>query len=308
MKLQRYITERRGDFGLTEREGQELRQIMDVLEDNCKYFIREWEKAKIGRFLYRGSAQKSKTILSIKPRKNRYPKDMPSSLHEAFDEMFKAEYGWYARSEGIFCTSKKSMAKAYGQPNLFFPAGKYDYLWSSRIPDLYSEIEGTDLYYYDKYDYGDNFDFEDEWEDEYGKDSGEGSWSWQGDMYDSIDDIVEEIIEEDDDLSNDDWDNVKDEVIDEAEWIPGMSLDDYSRDKMDDKDEEIMDEIKRLVNSYQKDDLRSAIRSGNEVMFGCKKYYLVNTKYEDGLSKLLGVPAEDAMKQLKLFPSSRRRR
>lgn len=306
MKLQKYITERK-EFGLTEKENQELRQILDILEDDCKYFIREWQKTNLG-FLYRGYGFSPRIINSIKPRRDRYSKDIPEILHEHFDEIFKAKFGWGARSEGVFCTSKESMAKSYGHSSFFFPAGKYQYLWSPNIDDLYAKVEGglDDYTDYDlsSYDYE---DYEDDWGDEYGVNK-DGSWSYKGDEYDSVDDIVEEIIEDDDDLSEDDWDDVENEVEKEAEWLPGMSLEDYAFDLLETRKREIEDQIFKIVNSYKNKDLRGAIKSENEMMFRCKKYYLVNTKFEDGLSELLGVPPKGAMKQLKMFPSRRSKR
>lgn len=299
MKLQKYITERRGEFGLTERENQELRQILDILEDSCKYFIREWQKTKLS-FLYRGSNVSGlRTIISIRSRKDRFPKDISSELHETFDDMFKAKFGWYARSEGVFCTSNQIMAKAYGHVNFFFPVGKYQYIWSPKIDDLYGQVEGD-------FDINDYEYFEYDWKNEYDIDSGNGEWSYNGDLYEYIDDIVQDIIDNDDDLSEDDWEDVKDEVDNEAEWVPEMSLEDYTHDMIETRKMELEDQISIIINSYKDKDLRGAIKSGHEIMFECKRYYLVNPKFENGLSELLGVPPKGAPKQLKLFPRGKR--
>jgi hypothetical protein len=65
---------------------------------------------------------------------------MPLHLHKLLDTIFFEQHGWKARSEGVFVTHDQHTASNYGWGALFFPTGKYQYLWNPNIPDLYRSI------------------------------------------------------------------------------------------------------------------------------------------------------------------------
>lgn len=72
-------------------------------------------------------------------RKDRVPKHSSKALHDAADNFFFAKYKWKARSESMFCSSDKFTAKSYGEPYYVFPIGKFKFLWSPEVDDLYTE-------------------------------------------------------------------------------------------------------------------------------------------------------------------------
>lgn len=70
-------------------------------------------------------------------RSDRKPRDMPKDLHNLLDKTFLEMFGWKARSEGVFVTSGATWEGE--KDSLFFPIGKFKYIWSPRINDLYME-------------------------------------------------------------------------------------------------------------------------------------------------------------------------
>ena len=154
MKLQKYLTE----TGTTDIIVENGPRIWQKLKKDCKPFLKEYKKTgHVGkRVIYRGSTavgvdtKKFGGIRTVFPRADRHPKDMPPGLHNKFDNDFNDRHGWYPRSEGVFTTSKKSIALQYGKPFLFYPIGKYKYLWTEETDDLYSFADGNNLLNYDE--------------------------------------------------------------------------------------------------------------------------------------------------------------
>ena len=60
-------------------------------------------------------------------------------LSKELDKVFKNKFGWKARSEGVFSVGDKSSTFLYGRPFYFFPIGRYKYLWSTHIGDLFCD-------------------------------------------------------------------------------------------------------------------------------------------------------------------------
>jgi hypothetical protein len=301
MKLQRYLTE---TTGLIVENGP---IIWKKLIKNCRPFLKEYKNTGfVGKkIIYRGSSavgvdtKKYSGIREIIPREDRRPKDMPSALHQKFDEDFYNRHNWYARSEGVFTTAKKATAQSYGRPFLFYPIGKYKYLWTKETEDLYSFADGENLLGYgdDTWDdYSGDYEAEDNYEREYGEGSGSGHWEYKGEEVSDYradrDDVEAEMKEREGDEYE--WG--------EIEWIPEVSWDDYLIQKNEEDRERQEDEIWNMVKSYTNKDLRGAIASNHEIMFQCKSYYIVSTLYKDFLDDMM----LSGIYQLKLpFPSFR---
>lgn len=109
--------------------------IMRVIERDCKPFLKEFDQP-----LYRGTNKEIETFGKIKARTNRRPKDTPLELHDTLNELFYNKFGWYVRSEGTFVARNKSMSGSYGDKYYFLPIGRYKYVYSNDVYDLYSDV------------------------------------------------------------------------------------------------------------------------------------------------------------------------
>jgi len=121
-----------------ESDERERSDLINDIHDKCNKFL----KLSLGLPLYRGkkgySIEKYKIITS---RTDRTPVDMPIEYHELLDEQFESEFGWKARSEGVFATHDFRQANAYGMVYFFFPIGDFKYIWSPKIRDLYIHLD-----------------------------------------------------------------------------------------------------------------------------------------------------------------------
>lgn len=112
-------------------------EIMDMIKKDCQPFLRSRDK---GQFLWRGSEKQVDSYKKLTPRTDRKPKDMFQERHEKLDKAFDKIFGWKARSQGVFCYGSPTYAESYGEPFLVFPIGKFKFLWSPTIKDLYVQI------------------------------------------------------------------------------------------------------------------------------------------------------------------------
>ena len=134
MRLQQYINDELNENFMID----DYNEMLNIIKKDCSNFLKEFGNTAI----YRGTKdiKKDNTLIRMKSRIDRMPKDTPKHLHDLMDELFKKYHGWKARSEGVFVTKYFSDAEAYGTPALFFPKGNYKYLWSEDIDDLYVDI------------------------------------------------------------------------------------------------------------------------------------------------------------------------
>ena len=131
MKLKQYLIENK--------------TLYDVKQD-CKPFLSKYSKLlKNEQFLWRGSDKIIRGIGHVVTRKNRKPTDTTIDLHNKLDELFKKRFGWKARSEGVFCTGKLTSAASYGHPYIMIPAGKFEFIWSPMVWDLFDELRNQEL-------------------------------------------------------------------------------------------------------------------------------------------------------------------
>jgi len=136
MRLQQFIFESK-DITIDD--------IKQIKKECAEYF---YESRFINRNypMYRRMKRKIRTYDIIIPRKNRKPLDTPKEIHDKFDELFKKEFGWKVRSEGVFC-SGDAPSSAYGDLYYIFPIGKFKYVWSPDIRDLTVELEHFGILY-----------------------------------------------------------------------------------------------------------------------------------------------------------------
>jgi hypothetical protein len=120
--------------------------IISMIRKDCQPFLKEMKGSR--SLLYRGSDQPVDGIEKIVPRNNRIPKNTPLKLHKQLDIVFKKGFGWKARSEGVFVSFDEVEAEFYGETYLFFPIGKYKYVWSSIYRDLTRHYNIDDFKYF----------------------------------------------------------------------------------------------------------------------------------------------------------------
>jgi hypothetical protein len=131
MRLQQYITES------TELTPENWEELKSAINKDCKPFIKEIKGAN--NLLLRGVKPydvpmvfKTKTV-----RKDRKPRLVDKELHKRIGKLSKKLFGWNIREEGIFTTISFSVARHWGQPIIVFPIGKFKYVWSDDVKDLY---------------------------------------------------------------------------------------------------------------------------------------------------------------------------
>lgn|SRR5574343_1902454 len=119
---------------------EDLETIIKILKKNVKpSFLNAVKQAH--SFLYRGSKHDEiDGILQLSRRKDRVPMSMNDKVHNTLDRLFLKKFGWKARSEGVFVTGSVKQAYFYGSTHLFFPIGKYRFIWSPTVYDLFSDM------------------------------------------------------------------------------------------------------------------------------------------------------------------------
>lgn len=125
------------------KEKDELDNIIKTIKNDCGPFLKEFHNMlRKGEYLYRGKDEIIDGMKKVIPRKNRRPLDTPIKLHDMLDSLFEMKFGWKARSEGVFVTTNHGTAMSYGEGSsyAFFPIGKYSYIWSPSIKDLYMKL------------------------------------------------------------------------------------------------------------------------------------------------------------------------
>lgn len=141
MKLQLYLNE--ASMKITDMD-----EIVSIIKKDCQPFLNEFTNIQ-GNPVYRGTNKNMKdtNIIKVRSRTKRKPKDIPPHLHELLDKLFLKHHGWKARSEGVFVTHHRGSASDYGWPALFFPKGKYQYLWNGDVEDLYPSLRTKVAYH-----------------------------------------------------------------------------------------------------------------------------------------------------------------
>jgi hypothetical protein len=134
MKFQNYVVE--------EQKG--LAYYIPKIQKECKPFLKQI-KGAAGTLTRHQKA--IGPVFKKTTRKNRRPLDTPLKFHTLLDNWFKENFGWKARSSGLFCWGTPFPLLASGW--MVFPAGNFKYVWSSKIKDLYQyfmmEIDKGDI-------------------------------------------------------------------------------------------------------------------------------------------------------------------
>jgi len=292
MRLIKYINEEKqlkfNFFRQFEKEDKITRTIKQFEKDVKPWFSYCKKQRVKNKFLWRGGDVVVKDFIKLKTRTDREPTDMCIEMHNFFDEKFYNKFKIHARSQTVFCFPSLKAAKHYGsKQNIIIPIGKFDYIWSPKIDDLFSHIE-NETYYDDmcknSYDY--NSDYDDEYESEYGE-SMNGVWMYNGDstdesdLSDAVNTVIQDMIDSGEIDEDDDDDEIIYQIEDNLVWQPEVSLDEFIENKIFESEQEAEDIIDNnyIMNKKFKDLMDNITYRSNEIMLNCKSYYIINEDF-----------------------------
>ena len=245
-------------------EDKKFAEISSMIQRDCKPFLKEIKGGK--SLLFRGNKRRINDISKVRSRlKDRIPSDTLKEIHNHMNKLYNNEFGWPVRN-GIFATGNFNTTKSYGNGYIFFPIGKYEFVWSPDVEDFFTQLEDDNEYlvYYPE-NYFDDYKIKQDWEN-----SDDGNWEYDGHSVDNDNpnDIIYEL-----DIDEEDYDD------DLLEWIPLITFEDYRNEVYERFEEERDEYFQNLSSLYMNNDLSNAIKSNHEVMFNCKEYYLISNKF-----------------------------
>lgn len=155
MRLTRYLTEKTDHY-----IEDHYNEILNTIKTDCKPWLSE-----MSHLVYRGMKDIG-PFAKKSVRTDRRPTDSSKYLHNLGDEVFKEEFGWKARSEGLFVAKYISQAMGYaniaGGGNIYtvFPIGSYKYIYSDEIADYFTIYDNPTLPLNNTYINSEDFEFD----------------------------------------------------------------------------------------------------------------------------------------------------
>ena len=117
---------------LNEQDDMTDEQIKQIIQRDCAPYLRE-----VGdKHLFRGMPVNKQFLKKRTRLADRDPVDTPVELHKMINAYFVKEFKKPFRN-AMFCTGKLSDATKYGIAYKVYPIGKFEYLWSPTIIDLW---------------------------------------------------------------------------------------------------------------------------------------------------------------------------
>jgi hypothetical protein len=247
-------------------------KVINIIEKDCRPFLELMVEKKL-KPLLRG-AKKIDPEKSIeiglykkKTRTDRKPMDMPRDIQELFDDHFIANFGWPARSSGVFTTFSDKISSGYGNEDfIILPIGEFSYIWNPNVKDLFTLLEDYN-YLYEPYP-------EDEEEEYWSMNdvrTGLGNFYYDGTntgkkKYKEVIDIYS-----------------KDENFDEEliEWVPDKSLKSWIKERRKERE----DFFSEILQGYMDRGIENAI--DEEIILKCDEYYLLSISYYDSFVEYL---------------------
>lgn len=252
MRLYNFILEEKNDD-----------KISKLIQKNCSEILAFYNRT--GNVFYRGF--NNDDFIKITPYKNRKPKDTQPIIQEIIDDYLEEKFNWRPRSTGVFASPIYGIAGEYGKQNVIFPFDGFEYIWSPRISDFYSDIGESYGSYHEK------------WAEDVLYSNKEGYWvDNNGDKRTDIDMDNLEIggiyrLEDDDNFYHKNKFTFKCsyEGSDEKKWtfFSKLTPKEYMR-------KIIVKENRVKLNSYKNTQLEKCVKGENEILFKCKHYYLLN--------------------------------
>ncbi len=113
---------------------------MEQFLDDCAPYIEAIKGSRAFDLLKHGT-KSGPDVWGIRKHEKRIgPRDSDPRLHDAVNDFFVSEFGWDARTDALFASSSWIAPKAYGLIYFVFPVGKFQFLWSPKIEDLWSDV------------------------------------------------------------------------------------------------------------------------------------------------------------------------
>ena len=136
MRLQRHLTEQKVD----------IEQFWSLVQKKCQPFLKDWlpiqKRYGYIRPLYRGMDVGEWGEKRV--RLDRKPESSTREFHYDVDNLMKQKHGIYGRSQTVFVSGDDQQAATYGETYIIFPVGKYRFLWSDKIRDLWVDVRRYD--------------------------------------------------------------------------------------------------------------------------------------------------------------------
>ena len=131
-RLQKYILNEKTQSIFSIYTEDSLNDAIDLIKKDCKPYLKLIKTPK------RMAVRDEKRLQFFSKgyvRKDRRPKDTNIEVHEKLDKLFLEKFEWRARSNSVFTWIISGVMKP-----LFFPIGKFDYIWSPNVYDLYTDV------------------------------------------------------------------------------------------------------------------------------------------------------------------------
>lgn len=140
---------------LNEKEGIDLKTL---LERDCEFFLEEVRRngllvrgmhfngyGKHVDYVHKNGEEDMIEYHEKTVRTDRKPLDTHPTLHQKLDDWFFENFGQRPRTQAMFCfgdsRSGVDATDHYGTTYAVFPIGKFEYVWSPDVQDLYSQME-----------------------------------------------------------------------------------------------------------------------------------------------------------------------
>ena len=116
----------------------EFKRYLDTIKRHCQPYLQQnpWPLTKP---LWRGMRDSREFILKEVRKTDRKTVDTPKPVHDTLNHAFSKLFGIPYRN-GLFATGKKADALSYGNEFLIFPAGRFKFIWSPQIKDIWDEL------------------------------------------------------------------------------------------------------------------------------------------------------------------------
>ena len=128
------------------KENDNLNDFSEFLIKNEKYLNKPLLEYMFNEniFLYRGTyTSGDRDFFIVKPKTDRQPRDTPNFLHNFINSILEDAGANANRSNSFFTTTKKNIARRYGNVYYVFPLKNFSFSYIENIEDFYFELIDT---------------------------------------------------------------------------------------------------------------------------------------------------------------------
>jgi hypothetical protein len=124
---------------------EDTKTLIEYIIANCKPWMQAaygevaWRGVRKYKWLTRGETAPNAFVRNT--RSDRVPKDSDKKLHKLYNLWIRLAGGVANRSNSIFVSGNRREAHAYGKVYAVYPIGQFNYTWSPRLDDWYSNLE-----------------------------------------------------------------------------------------------------------------------------------------------------------------------